>query len=83
MIRMFLRRTYLGRDHNAVSTLHVLEHEHPEVEVVDEGVEVLGPGAGGGEGAVGGVPAPVAVHQLHLALGAAQRLSVVNPEDGD
>ena len=55
---------HLSSDHDAVPALHVLEHEHSEVEVVDESVDVLPPGGGGSQGAVGGVPAPVRVDKF-------------------
>ena len=76
---MIVDYLHLGRDDDAVSALHVLEHEHPEVEIVDEGVGVLAPGAGGGQGGVGGVPTTVTPDQLHLAVSSRQRFPIMNP----
>ena len=78
-VRLLHAGHHLGRDHDAVPALHVLEHEHPEVEVVDESVDVLSPGAGGGQSAVGRVPTPVRVDQLDGALRRGERLAVTNP----
>ena len=66
-------------DDDAVSALHLLEHKDSEVEVVDELVDLLAPGLERGEGGVGGVAAPVAVHQFHRVLCTRQRLAVVYP----
>ena len=69
----------LGGDHDGVAGEHLLEHEDPEVEVVDEGVLRVPPGVGGCQGGVGGVPAAVGRHERRRVARSGQRRAVVHP----